>query len=294
MKLVTQLVLTVLVSALTTAGAVSMLRPAEQGGPAGAPVASLQSSLDSLQSEQRELRASLDNLALRMGTTASAPSRQPLEELEATVARVLEEREAARAGTAPAADAPAAGAALDLDDTVAALLDPALDRAAREALWQKVRDAGMLDAVIAAYEQRAKDRPNDAAAQADLGHAYLQKIYEVGSGPLASVWADKADNAFDAALALDDHNWDARFTNAVSLTFWPPIFGKQPEAITNFQTLLEQQAGQAKNPAFAQTYLMLGNLYAQQGKSGEAAAMWKQGLAEYPDDPSLLGKLGQS
>ncbi len=299
MKPVPQLVLTVVVAGLTSVAAVTLFAPpdatgvAAKGASTDARVAALETSLAALQSGQRTLGASLDGVALRLAASAPRDGVQPLEDLEATVTRVLEQREAAKQAATALAAASAEGAAgMDLDDAVAALLDPNLDAAARTALWQKVREAGLLDEVLAVYEARAKANPNDPSVQVELGEAYLQKIFEVGSGPLAGVWANKADGAFDAALALDDHNWEARFTKAVSLSFWPPIFGKQPEAISHLKTLLSQQAGQPKSPQYAQTYLMLGNLYAQQGNSAEATSMWKQGLSEYPNDAALLEKTG--
>ena len=42
--------------------------------------------------------------------------------------------------------------------------------------------------------------------------------------------ATAADKVFDKALELDDRQRDARFTKAVTLTFWPDFLGKKPEA----------------------------------------------------------------
>ena len=53
--------------------------------------------------------------------------------------------------------------------------------------------------------------------------------------------ANKADQAFDAALAVDEKHWDARFTKATALSFWPPIFGKQAESVRQFEILIDQQ-----------------------------------------------------
>jgi hypothetical protein len=296
MKPVPQLAFVVVVSALTAAGAVSLLAPHDaatdaESGSSAATLAAVQRSLADVQAAQGELRASLDHLALRVDAAAPRAEALPLQDLDAAIARVLDRREAAARAQGELAAAASVADELDAEEAVAALLGGELDEAAREALWQRVREAGLLDEVLAVYEARAKANPNDPAMQLQWGEACLQKIFEVGSGPLAGVWADKADNAFDAALALDDHHWEARFTKAVSLSFWPPIFGKQPEAIAQFQTLLSQQAGQPKSPQFAQTYVMLGNLYAQQGKADQAQATWTAGLAEYPGDAELLSKL---
>ncbi|MBM3985200.1 MAG: hypothetical protein FJ296_05865, partial [Planctomycetes bacterium] len=205
----------------------------------------------------------------------------------------LETRAPAPAPAAPealAAEAPVA--ALDLDDTFEALLDPDLDWDDREALWKKVREAELTDELIALVEAFAAARPNDPDAQVLLGSSYLEKIYEVGNGPEAGVWATKADKSFDAALALDDHHWDARFSKAVSLSFWPPMFGKQAEAINHFNTLIGQQEAGPSKPSHAQTYMWLGNLYLQQGKNDLAKQTYENGLKNFPGDEGLLKQLG--
>lgn len=161
----------------------------------------------------------------------------------------------------------------------------------QQALWKEIREAGLLDEVVAEYEARAESDPKNPELKVDLGQAYLQKIFEAGQGPEAGKWAMKADKAFDGALALDANHWEARFTKATSLSFWPPLFGKQGEAIHHFEILVEQQAGQASQPQFVQTHLALGNLYQQSGQLEKAKAAWQQGLALFPGDAELAKKL---
>ncbi len=102
----------------------------------------------------------------------------------------------------------------------------------------------------------------------------------------------KADEAFDAALARDDHHWDARFSKAVSPSFWPPLFGKQAEAIEHFETLMgQQEALPQQGPKHAQTYLLLGNLYQQQGNNDKALATWNDGTQLFPDNHELAARV---
>jgi tetratricopeptide (TPR) repeat protein len=105
----------------------------------------------------------------------------------------------------------------------------------------------------------------------------------------------KADGAFDQALELDPRHWDARFSKAISLAFWPPIFGKQAGAVKNFETLMLQQeeAGGASQPQYAQTYQFLGNLYMQQGNSQKAREIWSRGLRFFPNDATLKESLAE-
>ena len=287
--------LVLLVSALSLAGGAAASGLVRHGAPpagsaAEADVARVAAAIEDLQREQRVLRETVDRLAL---AAPPVQARVSQDEIEAAVARVLDERRdgEALAAAAPAAATAAADDELDVEQAMASLLDPELDQLEREQLWQKIREAGLLDDVVALFEARAKANPNDPKLQVDLAKAYLQKIFEVGNGPLAGVWATKADNTFDAALALDDHNWDARFSKAVSLSFWPPIFGKQAEAISQFETLLGQQQAGALQPQYAQTYLWLGNLYQQSGQLDLAKQTWAAGLQYFPSDSDLAEKL---
>ena len=160
-----------------------------------------------------------------------------------------------------------------------------------EALWKAASEAGQFDALLALFEEHAKANPQSADAQLDLGMAYLQKLFKAGNGPEQGTWAIKADQSFDAALAVDDHHWDARFAKAMSLSFWPPVFGKQTEAIKHFETLIEQQANIPSAPNHAQTWLLLGNMYQQLGKADQALETWQKGLALFPQNAELAQQI---
>ncbi len=226
------------------------------------------------------------------GRLAGGPggSRLPIGEIEEVVRRYL----AAQEGLAvPASAGEASGsteATASPEDLVAQLLDPELDYTAQEAIWARIRESGQLDEVIALMEAYAEENASDPDAQVDAGYAYLQKIFEVGDGPEAGVWAMKADSAFDRALSLDERHWDARFSKAISLSFWPPIFGKQKDAIQQFEVLIGQQEEGVIEDRHSQTYLLLGNLYHQVGQPEKADSMWKRGLEYFPGDAGLLEK----
>lgn len=248
-----------------------------------------------------QLEARVEELARALErATAQEPARVAVgdDALAEAVARWMERN----APLAASAEKPAAADALasarereqKLSDALAALLAPGLGEAERQKIWSDMVKAGLVDALVAEFEKRAELDPNDPDAQVELGSAYLQKLFTVGSGPEQGTWANKADKAFDAALALDSNHWDARFSKAVSLSFWPPVFGKQKDAIRNFETLIEQQSSSSsKDPRFAQTHLLLGNLYQQSGNAAKANETWAAGLALYPDSAALKEKLGQ-
>jgi tetratricopeptide (TPR) repeat protein len=265
--------------------------PVEAAGP---DLSRLEESLARLAREQQALATALEELRADIAMRPAPEARVPAEDagaLDAAVARWMEKRGNGAAQPAGKVTGQSAEEALDeisLDAAIAKLLDPKLDDAARQKLWKEYADRGLTDALVAEFEARVERDPTNPDLRVELGGAYLQKIFELGtSGPMTGVWAMKADKAFDSALELDPEHWDARFDKAVSLSFWPPIFGKQKEAIHHFEKLIEQQSAQAQEPKFANTHLLLGNMYQQAGDMQKAVAAWNAGLSLFPGNEAL-------
>jgi tetratricopeptide (TPR) repeat protein len=259
---------------------------------------------DALERAVAQLAARTEELARQVeerGTLApaSGAGRLPLGEIDAAVARYFEERgmgaEAAFTAEPVLADAELTGPEAErraVEEAFEQLLSGELSQEERQALWSKLGEQGLSDELVALFEDRVEREPNDPDLRVELGSAYLQKVFEVGgSSPTAGLWAMKADGAFDAALALDENHWEARFSKAVSYSFWPPALGMQNKAIAQFETLLAQQQGQPKSPQFAQTYYFLGNMYQQTGNPQKALQVWQNGLALYPGDAQLKAQL---
>jgi tetratricopeptide (TPR) repeat protein len=199
----------------------------------------------------------------------------------------------APAPPAAAAAAPLEPSAEDDGQRVARWFEELLgaDEVRTAELWRAAREAGLLDELVAEFERRAAEDPTNPDLQVELGGAYLQKIQEVGQSPLAGVFATKADGAFDRALELDPDHWSARMHKAVSLSFWPPLFGKQQEAVRQFELLIERQRSLPPTAAHAEPYLLLGNLHWQRGDTEAAQAAWKEGYAAFPDSAELAAKV---
>jgi tetratricopeptide (TPR) repeat protein len=239
--------------------------------------------LDALDKQNAELAKSIDDLRMQL-SAKDAPARVPVGEIDAAVTRALEKSGAAK----PAGDAPAAKKSDKTADAKALFAEMSgKSWEDMQALWRKAAEAGVLDELVAMFEKNATDHPNDAKAQVDLGHAYIQKTMSVPDGPGKGLWSMKADRAYDKALDLDDHNWEARFSKGVNLSFWPPALGKQRDAIAQFETLVQQQQGQPLQPHFAETHLWLGNMYSQIGQKAQALAAWQAGLALFPGNEEL-------
>lgn len=274
---------------------IKLAAPTAAPGPDGE-VAAATAGLDDLRHGQEQLSATLRELSRRLETLEA--QRQPVAGSAATdeqVRRAVQEALAARGADGdggPATDAAAKTKPIDFDTAVAQVGDPSLDWDDRQAVWARINEAGLVDKVIAAIEDYAKAHPNDAAAQTGKGSAYLQKLWTEKNDIAKGVLATKADAAFNEALDIDPNQWDARFLKATSLSFWPPVMGKQPEAVKHFEILVQQQeATGGKRGGYDQTYLYLGNLYAQQGKADKAKEMWQRGLDLFPDNDALREKM---
>jgi tetratricopeptide (TPR) repeat protein len=291
MNTLPMLLLAIAASGVTSAVVTTVARPDAQTVAASADpdeVDRLARALAGVETRQAEVARALADLRAEIDAAPRGEARLPLGEIEASVARALAKLAPQDAAAPAPSESPkkpkakiTAQRALDL------LTGSDLGESESQAIWNDVVESGEVDALLALYEARVAADPNDPDLRVDLGRAYLQKLFTVGDGPEKGTWAVKADQAFDEALALDETNWPARFAKAVSLSFWPPIFGKGPEAIKQFETLVAQQQGQAPQADFLQSHVLLGQLYIQQGQKEKAVAVWQKGLLQFPGNEHL-------
>jgi tetratricopeptide (TPR) repeat protein len=190
----------------------------------------------------------------------------------------------------PAGPSPALDAAL-VSQAVDVLVSPQASYQQKRDAWKQLRESGKLDLAISELEQRTANDPRSAELPAALGHAYLQKCATIQDLREQGILAMQADKLFDTALTLDPSNWEARFTKAVAMSYWPPNLNKGDEVIQHFQTLIQQQEAQNPQPQFAETYAWLGDQYQKTGHRTEALATWQRGLSLFPADEKLQGKL---
>lgn len=183
--------------------------------------------------------------------------------------------------------------AVDTDALVLQLVDPLTSHQKGEALWAEIVEKGLVDEVIAKLEERAEADPSNPDLQVDLAAGYLQKLFASKNPIEQGGWAMKMDQCYDKALTSNKEHWEARFSKAVSYSFWPAITGKPQESVKQFEMLRAQQeaSGQSR-PEYAETYVLLGNLYKQQGKLDQAKAAYDKGLSLFPQHESLKAQAG--
>src|SRR5581483_8038447 len=164
------------------------------------------------------------------------------------------------------------------------LVSPQLNFYQKQAIWKQLRESGQMDAAIAELKQRAADNPSSPEYPTALGNAYLSQIQ---SAPDQNHPAILADDSFDEALKRDPSNWDAQFTKAVALSYLPSGLGKGPEVIQRLTDLINQQETMSPEPRFAQTYIILGEVYQKAGNSDYAQATWQAGATQFPANAEL-------
>ncbi|HPF14130.1 MAG: hypothetical protein H6830_11845 [Planctomycetes bacterium] len=247
----------------------------ESSQPWREPMADLESRIQELQREVQAL-AEAPRVALQAGPDAT--------------------QEVARASSGaqdtPPVEATPESQQAQLDDWLARLVSGELDNTETADLWEAAKLAGRADELLALFEARAAADPQNPDLQTDLGQAYLQRLQQYGANSnKTGLLAMKADQSFDRALKLDEGHLEARRSKAIALSFWPPVTGKQAEAIHQFEVLIEKQNAHPLAPEHQVAYLLLGNMHMQMGDLDKARAVWNQGLERFPGDPKLLAQL---
>jgi tetratricopeptide (TPR) repeat protein len=281
--------------ALSSVGAVVVslaLRPADTSPVTAASFADLQSTVAELTKANTALQGKLDAMskqaapAVMLENDRTAVPAVSNEQVAAAVEAYLKRR---GNGNGEEAGLAANGApAFDLDKDFKALIGTNYWQNA--AAWKKAFAAGAMDEVIKKLEEMAKSNPNDIPTQMNLASAYMAYMQMDQSKWQNSI---KADQVFDKVLELDNTHWEARFTKAMSYTFWPKFLGKTKEAISHFETLVSQQEKMPVEAHQAQTYLFLGNLLEEQGDTARAKEMWQKGARRHPDNQDLVKKAGR-
>ncbi len=280
----------VVLAAAAAYGVVQATAPAAPVATEGLP--ELRQAVADLRGENAALRSQLAELANAPHPAQATPvaERSAAPVSDAQIAAAIEAYLAKRgdAGVLAAAASGTAGKAATFDVATEFELLVGKNFWNNPDAWKRAFAAGRMDEVVKQFEALAKANPNDTTAQMNLANAYLAYVQ---MDPTKWQNSMKADGVFDKVLALDDNHWEARFTKAVSYTFYPDFLGKKKDAIAQFEKLVEQQASRPAQPYEAQTYLYLGNLLEQRDPA-KAREIWQKGAQRHPDSEELRKKLG--
>ena len=162
-----------------------------------------------------------------------------------------------------------------------------LDAEAQLAFWDSIRNSPAFTQALRELEQEVSRNPNDATQRKDLAKMYLMKLLTLPDSPEKGIWANKAEQQWNAALELDPKDWEARKHIAVSLSQYPTFLNRQDDAIEHYEKLIELQSAQPEQPAFQNSYLELANLYLNKGDRPSARQTLDEGLALHPGSARL-------
>ncbi|MGP8201855.1 MAG: tetratricopeptide repeat protein [Limisphaerales bacterium] len=221
--------------------------------------------------------------------TVKAPKPKP-----AQMAQHDSHPETAASNQASRAPPPGSVEAIAFMAAIDKLVAPHVSFAEKQAAWKQLTDSGRLADAAAELEKLMAGDPNNAMYPAELGQAYLKLCATTTDVRAQAVWAMNADVDFDTALSLDPSNWEARFTKAVAMSYWPENLNKGPEVVDQFNTLIAQQEQQSPQPQYAATYEWLGKQYQKTGQTASAQQVWQRGAALYPNNQSLQNLLAAS
>jgi tetratricopeptide (TPR) repeat protein len=160
--------------------------------------------------------------------------------------------------------------------------------------WLTVRK-DRIGSVIAAIQKEIEADPANPELQVALATAYVADLTNnTMPGPQQGIVWMKASAAYDAAIKLEPEHWTARFGKAFGTSMAPEFIGMRPEAIRQFEELLEIQKRKPRDPHFADTYFRLGTLYKDTGNIEKARELWSEGLRQFPDNEELKGTIEAS
>lgn len=152
-----------------------------------------------------------------------------------------------------------------------------------------------IGAVVAAIQKEIAADPTNPELQVALATAYVADLWNnTQDGPQRGIVWMKASAAYDAAIKLEPEHWTARFGKAFGTSMAPEFLGMRPEAIRQFEELLDIQKRRPPEPHFADTYFRLGTLYKDAGNVEKAREIWNAGLVLFPDNEELKGTIEAS
>jgi hypothetical protein len=144
---------------------------------------------------------------------------------------------------------------------------------------------------LAFFQHLVTEQASSANLHLNYGFEYVDKIPIAGSITQV-ILANNALGEFTKSIELQP-TWIGLYTRGNSYLFWPRIFGRTQLGIDDLEAALKmQQAGQ-KHAYHVRTFVALGDGYWKIDDLAKATATWKEGLAEFPDNPALKLRLSK-
>ena len=147
------------------------------------------------------------------------------------------------------------------------------------------------DRALAFYQKLVTAHGSSANAHLNYGFAYVDKIPAAGSITQV-ILANNALGEFTKSLDLQS-SWIGLYTRGNSYLFWPRIFNRTHLGVADLEAALKLQRADKKRSYHVRVFVALGDGYWKMGDVAKATAIWKEGLAEFPDHAALKARLSK-
>jgi tetratricopeptide (TPR) repeat protein len=209
----------------------------------------------------------------------------------ALIAAVLAVQAFSPAGTlrafGPGAQAPAPDLA-KLEEALTAAPD---DLKAGNDYRMAVIQVKAYDRAIAFCQKLVTANPTASNAHLNYGFAYVDKIPDAGAITQV-ILANNALSAFTKALEIKP-SWIGLYTRGNSYLFWPRIFNRTSLGLADLTEALKMQKADSKRSLHVRVFIALGDAHWKLDDFAAAANTWREGLVQFPDNPSLKLRLSK-
>jgi tetratricopeptide (TPR) repeat protein len=147
------------------------------------------------------------------------------------------------------------------------------------------------DKEIAFFQKLTADHSNSANAYLNYGFAYVDKIPAAGSITQV-ILANNALTQFSKSIDLKP-TWIALYTRGNSYLYWPKIFGRAGLGVADLEKAYAIGKSEGKKSYHVRVYVSLGDGYWKTENPDKAKAIWKEGLALFPDSQALKDRLAK-
>ncbi len=147
------------------------------------------------------------------------------------------------------------------------------------------------DNEISFFEKLVAAHPNSSNAYLNFGFSYVDKIPAAGAITQV-ILANTALTQFSKSIELKP-TWIALYTRGNSYLYWPKVFGRASLGVSDLEKAYAMQKADSKKSYHVRVYISLGDGYWKTDQMDKATAMWKEGLAAFPNSQPLKDRLAR-
>ncbi|MEM9593865.1 MAG: tetratricopeptide repeat protein [Acidobacteriota bacterium] len=147
------------------------------------------------------------------------------------------------------------------------------------------------DRSIEFFEALAKEHPESAHVQMNLGYAHVDKIPAEGAITQV-ILANTALTHFSNSLEIQE-SWLGFYTRGNSYMYWPAVFGRTPLGIADLEKAIALADGMEKLQFHGRAWAALGDGYWRLDQREKMREAWQKGSEMYPGLPELEARLAK-